>query len=258
GASSGSIVIGGKVIQGLSGCDRYKAQDKDQGCFISAFDPTTGKVVWRFNTIARSGEPGGDSWGDLPNMLRVGDETWITGSYDPELNLTYWGVAQAKPWMQASRGTKGTALYSSSTLALRPDDGKLAWYFQHVPGESLDLDEVYERVLVDDGGQKMLFTIGKAGILWKLDRETGKFLGHHETVFQNVFDQIDPKTGQVRYRNDILEQRTGVWVPSCPSTEGGQNWQAMSYHPGTSQLIIPLSQSCMEINGRDVEPKEGS
>src|ERR1700738_4234248 len=108
GASSGSIVIGGKVIQGLSGCDRYKAQDKDQGCFISAFDPADGKVLWRFNTIARVGEPGGDSWGDLPNMLRVGAETWITGSYDPELNLTYWGVAQAKPWMEARRGTKGT------------------------------------------------------------------------------------------------------------------------------------------------------
>ena len=162
--------------------------------------------------------------------------------------------------MRASRGAtvNDTALYTSSTLALHPDDGKLAWYFQHVPGESLDLDEVYERVLVDDGDQKLVFTIGKAGILWKLNRETGKYIAHHETVFQNVFDQIDPQTGKVRYRNDILEQRTGEWVPACPSTEGGHNWQAMSYHPGTNQLIIPLSQSCMEMNGRVVEPKEGS
>jgi len=254
--SSGPTVINGKVIEGLGGCDKYK----EDGCFISAYDAKTGKQLWKFQTVTREGDPGGESWGKLPNLLRAGGDTWITGSYDPSLNLMYWGVAQAKPWLRASRGAavSDTALYTSSTLALRPDDGKLAWYFQHVPGESLDLDEVYERVLVDDGGQKMLFTIGKAGILWKLDRETGKYLGHHETVFQNVFDQIDPKTGQVRYRNDILEQRTGVWVPACPSTEGGHNWQAMSYHPGTNQLIIPLSQSCMEMNGRDVEPKEGS
>ena len=255
--SSGPIVIGGKVLQGLSTCDRYK-QDKDQGCFITAFDPANGKVLWRFNTTPKTGEPGGDTWGGIPNMLRAGGETWITGSYDPELNLTYWGVAQAKPWMQASRGTKGTALYTSSTLALRPDDGKLIWYFQHVPGETLDLDEVYERVLVDVGDRKVAFTIGKAGILWKLDRKTGEFLGAKETLFQNVFTSIDQKTGKVTYRPDIMEQETKTWVSACPSTEGGHNWQAMSYDPGTTRLIIPLSQSCMEMYGRIVDFVEGS
>jgi alcohol dehydrogenase (cytochrome c) len=257
GSSSGPIVIHGKVIQGENGCDRYKAQEKDQGCFISAFDPTTGKLLWRFNTIARAGEPGGDTWGDLPNMLRVGAETWITGSYDPELNLTYWGVAQAKPWMQVSRGTKGAALYSSSTLALKPDDGTLAWYFQHVAGETLDMDEVYERVLVDIGDRKTLFTIGKAGILWKLDRRTGEFIGAKETIFQNIFN-LDAKTGKLAYRPDILEQEIGKWTPVCPSTEGGHNWQAMSYDPATERLIIPLSQSCMEMSGRKVEFVDGS
>jgi len=257
GSSSGPIVIHGKVIQGENGCDRYKAQDKDQGCFISAFDPASGKLLWRFNTIARSGEPGGDSWGDLPNMLRVGAETWITGSYDPELDLTYWGVAQAKPWMQVSRGTKGAALYSSSTLALRPDDGKLAWYFQHVPGETLDMDEVYERVLVNIGDRKTLFTIGKDGILWKLDRKTGEFIDAKETIFQNIFS-LDAKAGKVAYRPDILEQEIGKWTPVCPSTEGGHNWQAMSYDPATERLFIPLSQSCMEMSGRKVEFTEGS
>jgi alcohol dehydrogenase (cytochrome c) len=255
--SSGPIVIGGKVLQGLAGCDRYKSE-KEQGCFITAFDPADGKVLWRFNTTPRSGEPGGDTWGDLPNMLRAGGETWITGSYDPELNLTYWGVAQAKPWMQASRGTKGTALYSSSTLAIRPDDGKLIWYFQHVPGETFDLDEVYERVLADVDNRKLAFTIGKAGILWKLDRKTGQFLGAKETVFQNVFSSLNPKTGAVTYRPDVMEQETGTWIPACPSTEGGHNWQAMSYDPSTTRLIIPLSQSCMVMSGRKVEPVEGS
>ena len=256
--TSGPIVVGGKVLQGLSGCDQYKSQVEEQGCFISAYDTATGKLLWRFNTIAKAGELGGDTWGDLPNMLRGGGETWIAGSYDPELNLTYWGVAQAKPWMQASRGTKGTALFSSSTLALRPTDGTLAWYFQHIPGETLDMDEVYERVLVDIGDRKTVFTIGKTGILSKLDRKTGEFLGLQETLFQNIFSSIDHKTGVPTYRPDIMEQETGQWVPSCPSTEGGKNWQAMTYDPGTARLIIPLSQSCMEMSGRKVDPTPGS
>lgn len=256
GNTSGPIVIRGKVLQGLMGCDKYK----EDGCFISAYDAANGKQLWKFETVAREGQPGGDTWGQLPNLLRAGGDTWITGSYDPELNLTYWGVAQAKPWMRVSRGSKVSdkALYTSSTLALNPDDGKLAWYFQHVPGETLDLDEVYERVLVDAGARKLVFTIGKPGILWKLDRKTGEFLGHKETVFQNVFDRIDPKTGAPTYRSDILEQQTGQWVQACPSTEGGHNWQAMSYHPGTDQLIIPLSQSCMEMSARKVDFKDGS
>ncbi|HEV2448520.1 MAG TPA: PQQ-binding-like beta-propeller repeat protein [Candidatus Sulfopaludibacter sp.] len=253
--TGGPIVIHGKVLQGLMGCDRFK----EEGCYISAYDANDGKQLWKFYTVAREGQPGGDTWNGLPNMLRGGGDNWITGSYDPELNLTYWGVAQAKPWMRASRNTKSEkALYTSSTLALNPDDGKLQWYFQHVPGESLDLDEVFERVLVDSGDQKWVFTIGKAGILWKLDRRTGKYIASKETVFQNVFDQIDPKTGEPTYRSEILEQETGKWVQSCPSTEGGHNWQAMSYHQPTGELIIPLSQSCMEMSGRVVEFKDGS
>ena len=257
--SSGPIIINGKVVQGLGGCELYKAAEKDQGCFISGYDAQTGKQLWRFITTAREGTPGGDSWGTLPNMLRSGGDTWITGSYDPDLNLTYWGVAQAKPWMQASRGTTGAdaALYTSSTLALRPDTGELAWYFQHVPGESLDLDEVFERVLVDVGGRKLSFNIGKAGILWKLDRQTGQFLDAKETVFQNVFVWKDKSKGQLSYRPDILEQKTGYWLPACPGTAGGKDWQAMSYDPGTSTLVIPLTQECMEMNGRVVERKDG-
>jgi len=254
GNTSGPLIVQGKVIQGMGGCDRYK----DTGCFISACDAQTGKQLWKFETVAREGTPGGDTWGKLSNLLRAGGDTWITGSYDPGLDLLYWGVAQAKPWMRAIRNTNGNALYTSSTLALRPKDGSLAWYFQHVPGESLDLDTVYERVLVDAGGQNLVFTIGKDGILWKLDRKTGKFLDYKETVYQNVFDSIDKKTGEVHYRNDIVEQSPETWVASCPSTEGGHNWQAMSYHPATAQLIIPLSQTCMEMFGRKTDFKEGA
>jgi alcohol dehydrogenase (cytochrome c) len=255
-ATSGPMVIRGKVLQGLTGCDRYG----NDGCYISGYDATTGKQLWRFNTVARTGQPGGDTWGKLADNLRVGGETWIAGSYDPDLDLTYWGVAQAKPWMRASRGSTAfdNVLYTSSTVALKPEDGSLAWHYQHAPGESLDLDEVFERVLVDIGSQKVVFTIGKPGILWKIDRTNGKFLGYKETVFQNVFESIDPKTGMPQYRTDIIEQQTETWVQSCPSTEGGHNWQAMSYHPGTGLLIIPLSQSCMEMSGRKIDFTNGS
>jgi len=255
--SSGPIVANGKVIQGLHGCDRFRQKDR---CMISAYDAETGTQLWKFHTIARNGEPGGESWGAVPDVARAGGDTWIAGSYDPELDLTYWGIAQAKPWMPVSRGNKTSdpALYTASTVALRASDGSLAWYYQHQPGESLDLDEVFEKVLVDIGPEKDLFTIGKAGILWKIERRTGKFLGYHQTVFQNVFDKIDPEKGTPTYRQDIIDQKMDEWLTVCPSTEGGHNWQAMSYHAPTHQLIIPLSQSCMEIIPRKVAFEEGS
>jgi len=253
--SSGPLVVGGKVLQGMGGCTNYRKEK----CFISAYDANDGRQLWKFATVATTGTPGGDTWGDVEDLYRAGGDTWITGSYDPDLDTTYWGVAQAKPWVPASRGNSALdrALYTSSTLALNPNDGRLKWYYQHSPGEALDLDEVYERVLIDVGGEKAVFTIGKPGILWKLDRETGRFLAHKETVFQNVFDRIDPETGQPRYRADIVAAKVGDWVQGCPSTEGGHNWQAMTHHAPTQRLIIPLSQSCIEIRGQQVEQAAG-
>ncbi|MFN8057930.1 MAG: PQQ-binding-like beta-propeller repeat protein [Vicinamibacterales bacterium] len=256
--ASGAIIVKGKVIQGLTGCDRYKKSE--EGCYISAYDAATGKLAWKFDTVARPGTPGDETWGRRPMWLRGGGETWITGSVDPDLNLTYWGIAQAKPWVPASRGmkTSDAALYTSSTVALDIDTGTLVWYRQHAPGEALDLDEVFERVLVDVDRRPLLFTVGKPGILWKLDRKTGEYLGHKETVFQNVFERIDPKTGTPTYRHDITEAQVGEWITACPSTQGGHNWQALSYHPGAGLLVIPLSQSCLDISGRKIEDTEGS
>ena len=254
--TSGPIVVNGRAIEGLGrdSCASYR----DEKCFISAYDAQSGKEAWRFRTVALEGEPGGDTWGGLANTFRAGTESWITGSYDPDLNLTYWGTAQAKPWMRVSRGSgNGATLYSNSTLALNADTGKLAWYHSYVPGETLDLDEVFERVLVDDQGQKLVFSAGKTGILWKLDRQTGKYLGHHEMVYQNVYDAIDPKTGEPHYRNDIVEQRLGEWVTACPSTEGGKNWPAMTYYQPGNRLIIPLSQTCLEMQGQAIEKVAG-
>src|SRR6267378_1651384 len=235
--------LGGNIaMRGISiyGNNIYLAN----GNRVTALDARNGKQLWRFYTIATTGNPGAETWGNLPDRNRAGAEMWITGSYDPVLNLTYWGTAQAKPWMTLTRGTEGDALYSSSTIAVNPDDGKLKWYYQHAPGEALDLDIVFERVLVDVGGQNLLFTIGKDGILWKLDRRTGKYLGHKETVFQNIWTKFDPVTGKPTYREDILKEALGKPVDACPTSAGGKNWPAMSYNAPAGVLIAPLVQAC--------------
>ena len=254
GSSSGPLAARGKIVQGMGGCSAYV----EQKCFISAYDAATGKQLWKFATVATEGEAG-KTWGALSTLYRAGGETWITGSYDPDLNLTFWGTAQAKPWMPVSRGLDALeqALYTSSTVALDLDTGKLAWHFSHAPSEALDLDVVFERVLVDAGGQNLLFTVGKDGILWKLDRKTGKYLGHKETVFQNVWESFDKETGKPRYRQDIIDAEVGVWVDGCPSTEGGHNWQAMSHNRTTNSLIVPLSQSCIAIRAQRIEQRPG-
>ena len=238
--TSGPIVAKGKVIEGMGGCGQFT----DDKCYLSAYDAITGKEAWRFYTVAKTGEEGGDTWGTLSDKMRAGSEMWITGSYDPVLNLTYWGTAQAKPWMTLTRGTEDDALFTSTTLAIDVDTGKKRWHFQHAPAEALDLDVVFERVLVDSGGRNLVLTIGKDGILWKLDRRTGQYLGHTETVFQNVWDSIDPKTGRPKYRNDILHEDLGKAVDSCPTSAGGHNWQAMSYHQPTNAIVAPLVQAC--------------
>lgn len=252
--TGGAITIHGKVLVGLTYCNRYEVKH----CFISAYDANTGRVVWRFKTIALKGEPGGDTWNNLPDEFRQGAETWIAGTYDPELNTTYWGTAQAKPWTRVSRDSgAGATLYANSTLALDPDTGKLKWYYSHAPGENFDLDEVFERVLVDHGSQKDLLTIGKVGILWKLNRVTGQYEDSAQTLFQNVFDRIDPRTGIPTYRKDVQNAKIGEWISSCPGPAGGKDWPATSYDPKSDLLIIPLQQNCILMRAEPMEKKIG-
>ena len=229
-------------------------QYREEGCYISAYDAGTGKQAWKFYTIAREGQPGGDTWGTLPNLLRAGGDTWITGRYDPDSN-DYWGIAQAKPWLRVSRGAKpgDKGLFTNSTLALDPDNGTLQWHFQHVPGETFDLDEVFERVLVDRGNKSCSSRSARRASFGNSTARPASSSTHKETVFQNVFTRIDPKTGEPTYRSDILEQQIGQWLQICPSTEGGHNWQAMSYHPGNSATDHPAEP---ELHG-DVGPQSG-
>ncbi len=236
--TAGPIVVRGKVIAGISGCSRYK----EDVCFITGHDAATGKELWRTSTIARPGEPGGDTWGDLPLAFRAGSDAWISGSYDPETNLVYWGTAQAKPWARVARGTDGDALYTNSTLALDPDTGKMKWYYQHLPGETQDMDEVFENILIDAGGRKSLFKMGKLGILWQLDRATGAFIRATDLGYQNIV-QVNPQTGKVTYLPGMIP-RVGVEVAMCPSTSGFKSWRAMAFNPQTNALYIPLTLNC--------------
>ena len=254
GNTAGPIVADGKVINGVNGCGRFI----EQKYFVSAHDVRSGEFLWQTEVIARPGEPGGDSWGELPFEMRAGADMWNGVSWDPDLGLVYIGTAQAKPWVAVSRGltTADSTLYANSTLALDVETGRIVWYRQHVPGESLDMDEGFEQVLADIDGVPALLTIGKHGVLWKLDRRDGTFLGMKETVFQNILS-IDPETGAVQYREDIANARVGDWMSVCPSTAGGKNWPASSYSPDAGLIVIPLSQSCMEMAGREVVLEAG-
>ncbi len=238
--SSGAIVVEGKAISGLTGCGRYK----DDVCYITAHDVKTGKEAWRTSTIARPGEPGGDTWGNLGLNFRAGGDAWIPGSYDPEARLIYWGVAQAKPWTRVQRGTDGDALYTGSTLALDPDTGRIAWYFQHLPGETHDLDEVFESLLINDGGRRSLFKMGKLGVMWELDRRSGQFLSAHDLGYQTLVT-IDSASGKALYRAEMIPKLNQA-ISYCPGPGGFKNLTAMAYHPATKAFYIPLSLTCTE------------
>jgi len=130
------------------------------------------------------------------------------------------------------------------------DEGKKLWQF--------NTDEVFERVLVQDGDRKVVLSIGKHGILWQNDRESGEFLGSGEVMFQNVFDYIDPETGAVTYREDIINAQLDELIYACPSSAGGKNWHSMGHSAPEGLNIAPLSQTCLENRAREVELIEGS
>jgi alcohol dehydrogenase (cytochrome c) len=230
--TSGPIVVKGKIVTGMTGCERFK----NDTCFITAHDAATGQELWRTSTVARPGEPGGDTWGDLPLMFRSGSDAWIPGSYDPKTNLIYYSTAQAKPWARVSRRTDGDALYTNSVLALDPDTGKIVWFHQLIPGETHDEDEVFENILIDHSGRSSLFKMGKLGILWELDRRTGKFIDAHDLGYQNV-GYVDKTKGQLRYETGKIPEldKPLEWCGNV------RNWPAMAYHPETQALYVPAS-----------------
>ena len=251
GFSSGPIIADGIIVAGLRGCERYR----EETCYIVGLDASTGQVAWKTSTVARPGERGGDTWGDLPVLFRAGSDAWIPGSYDPVSGLVYYGTSQAKPWTRDARGTDGDALYSNSTLALDPATGEMKWYYQHLPGDTHDMDETFERILVDYDGRQSVFSMGKLGILWELDRVTGSFVNAIDLGYQNILD-VSAETGEVTYRDGMV---VGVFeeLYFCPSTGGVKSLRAMSYHPTTGAMYIPLNLHCETAEFLPVEQREG-
>lgn len=253
--SAGPIIADGVVVSGINGCERFV----EDGCFITGHDPETGAELWRTSTLAMPGTAEYASWGDIEADRRGGGDNWIAGSYDPQLKLMILGTSQAKPWVAASRGmtVDDAALYTNSTLALDPRTGEIVWHYQHIPGETIDMEVGFERVLADINGHPVVLTVGKDGILWKLDRRNGEFQALLETLDQTIFESVDKETGALRYREDIRNAKIGDSFTACPGIYGGHNWQASSYDAKTNRLFLPLHQLCSTMTAREVDLAPG-
>jgi alcohol dehydrogenase (cytochrome c) len=251
--TSAPIVARGKVLQGMSGCF---GSVHPGGCFIVALDAKTGNELWRFATIAKPGEPNGDSWNGAPMDERFGASVWSAGSYDPDLNLAYFGTSQTyhvAPLLKAGtrRHQSTDALYTDTTLALNPDTGKLVWYYQHLPGDIWNMDWAFERTLIDlprpSGALKAILTVGKLGIVEALDAKTGKYLWSVDLGLQNLITAIDPKTGTKSINPDAVLATDQPKVV-CPSVFGARAWPTLAYDPQTGRLYLPLAESCMKLS----------
>ena len=260
-ASSGPIVANGKIIAGR----QCQPGATHEGCIITAHDAKTGKELWRTRTIPRPGEPGDETWGNVPMEQRWHVGTWMVPSYDPELNLVYIGTSVTIPAPKFTLGGNNLKhLYHNSTLALNADTGKIVWYYQHVV-DHWDLDHPFERLLVDTavapnprevawinpkikpGERRKVITgiPGKTGVVYTLDRQTGEFLWARPTVMQNVIKGIDGATGAVTVNEDMLFTRINQELFVCPGSNGGKNWPAGAYSPQTNMMYMPMQNMCM-------------
>ncbi|NKB33907.1 MAG: PQQ-binding-like beta-propeller repeat protein [Pseudomonadales bacterium] len=245
---SAPTVAGGQVIQGMA------ASFVPAGGFIIAIDLETGSETWRFNTLARPGEPGGNTWNNIPLEERQGGSVWNTGAYDPELDLVYYGVSptyNTSPLLYplGIEGVNNDALYTNSTLALRPATGELVWHYQHVANDQFDLDWIFERSIVelDVNGEtrKVVVTAGKPALFDALDAETGQYLFSVDPGLQNLFVAINPETGEkIPNPNVTLDAEEVRTV--CPFYQGGRNWHASSVNSDTGLLFVPMFEVCMD------------
>jgi alcohol dehydrogenase (cytochrome c) len=249
--NGGPLVVNGKVIMGASGC-----APGNVGCFVTGHDLETGKELWRFNTIAQPGEPGGDTWNNLPADRRWGASVWTPPTYDPELNLVFVGTGSPFPWSSVQRGTynptgggtNGDGLYINSTLALNPDTGALVWYYQHLPNDTFDQDYAFERVILpiewEGRTRKVVMTAGKPAVIEVLDAATGEFLFARDPGAQNIFT-FDPKTGV----KTLLPPGPPEGIRRCPSNDGARNFLAGSYSPSTNRYYLSVNDICTGRGG---------
>ena len=261
--SSGPIIADGRVISGRS-CRPWGGPN---ACIIAAHDARTGAELWRRRLIPAPGEPGDETWGDVPFEGRQHVGAWMVPSYDPELELIYMGTSVTSPAPKFYLGgTENTHLYHNSTLALEVETGEIRWYYQHL-NDHWDLDHPFERLLVDtpvspdpdavtwinprlqSGEVRKVITgiPGKTGLVYTLDRETGEFLWATPTVRQNVIDNIDGATGTVTVNQEVVFREVEQEAFVCPTWAGGKDWEAGAYSPLTRTMYYPLRNTCAQM-----------
>ena len=244
------LVVDGKVIVGASGGE-FGVRGS-----VAAFDAETGKPVWKTYAVPAPGEPGSETWPKGDEWKTGGGPVWITGAYDPETNLTFWGTGNAAPWMGDQR--PGDNLYTSSTIALDATTGKIKGHFQYHPNDSWDWDEVNPPILVDyqRNGKtvKGLVYTARDGYLWMLERTADKinFVDGKPFVKQNVFTKLDPETGRPEI-DPARKPGTGKRAEFCPSLWGGKDWPPVAYSPKTRLLYVPANDNlCHAFTGEPV------
>jgi alcohol dehydrogenase (cytochrome c) len=250
------LVAEGKVMVGVSGGELGVRG------FVAAFDTETGKPAWKAFTVPSPGEQGSESWPRGGEQWKTGGASvWVTGNYDPETHLAFWGTGNGGPWMGDQR--PGDNLYTSSTIAIDVATGQLKGYHQYHPNDSWDWDEVSPPILVDyrRNGRtiKGLIDVARDGYLWFLERTAGSINFVHGVPFvkQNVFRGLDPKTG----RPDVDPNRkpgTDKKADFCPSFWGGKDWPPIAFSPQTRMIYIPANENlCSVITGQKVEYTPG-
>lgn len=244
------LLVKNKVIVGVTGGD-----SAHRG-YITAFDAKTGRQAWRFYTIPGPGEKGNDTWlGD--SWKYGGGAAWMTGSYDPDLNLTYWSVGNpAADFYGDSR--KGSNLYTDSVVALDADTGALKWYHQQVPHDVWDFDTAYENILFDAvvKGQprKLLLNVNKGGVVWVVDRTSGEFVSGYPIVKHiNWIKGLDDKGNLVGRLDPPVGKKTTI----CPAIGGGRSWNQAAYSPASKLLFTTAIEWCEDVTVAKEEPREG-
>ena len=253
--SSAPLIANGVLIAGIAG--------GDQGTrgFLDGWDPQTGKQLWRKYTVPLPGETGGDTWPAGTHELG-GGATWITGSYDPELDLVYWGVGNPSPWSAVDR--PGDNLYTNSIIALRPKTGEWVWYYQMTPNDTYDYDGVNEPILttltIDGKPRKVVMQANRNGYFYVLDRKTGELLRANQYVDKLTWAKgIDMKTGRpIRSEETLRNLKYGVEVKVWPSALGAKNWAPGSYSPKTGLVYVNSNELSMTFKPVDIPFRRGT
>lgn len=225
------LVANGVVITGCSGAE-FGAR-----CFLDGWDPATGKKLWRRYTTAGPGEKGHETWDPPETYLRGGASTWITGSYDPELDLVYWGTGNAGPWTSEKR--KGDNLYVASLLAIRPKTGEIAWHYQVAPNDVWDWDSweiILGEIRVGGKPRKVAMHMSRNGFLYVLDRANGQLLSAQPFAKINWATHVDMKTGRPVESEESKALRAGKTIELWPAIRGAKNWPPAAFNPNTGLL----------------------